>query len=325
MRRLAWIMLTVLLVLVVWLWWPRQGPPEAARAGDVSGGNPVGAVTAHWLGVSALLLRSDTSAILIDPFFTRAPGKFGLLVNRRVRPDEAVIEDWLERLGVRRLDAVAVSHTHYDHALDAGVVARRTGAVLLGSESTAQVGRGAGMDEDAIRVVAPGEWVAAGDFRIRFHPSRHAGATGGFPRGTVDAPLVPPAGPLAYREGGTFSIEMAHETATVLHHGSAGFEPGALDGVCADTVFLGIALVDDMARYLDAVVGTTGAGQVYAVHWDDFTRPLREPLRRLPFGVDFASFLEGGPHRFPDVAFATLDLAAPVQLPHGRCGHDGSP
>jgi L-ascorbate metabolism protein UlaG (beta-lactamase superfamily) len=52
-------------------------------------------------------------------------------------------------------------HTHFDHALDAAVVADRTGAVLVGGESTANIGRGHGLAEDRIRVVTPGSRPAA--------------------------------------------------------------------------------------------------------------------------------------------------------------------
>ncbi|WP_084191619.1 MBL fold metallo-hydrolase [Algiphilus aromaticivorans] len=313
MRRalLALLLLLLLLagLLTAWLHWPRSGPDPSDLAESSEG-----AVTLQWLGVSAALLRAGDSAVMIDPFFTRRPGKLGLLTNRPTAPDAERIRAWLQRLGIERLDAVAVSHAHYDHALDAGVVARLTGATLLGSEGVANIGRGAGLPEAQLRTVTDGEEITAGEFRLRFIASRHAGATGGRPRGLIEAPLEPPEPPLAYRQQHTWSILVTHPQARLLHHGSAGFTPGALADVQADAVMLGVALIDDLPRYLDEVVGATGAGRVFAVHWDDFTRPLSEPLRPLPLGVNLPTFFAGARDQLPAVDFRTLPLAEPVAL-----------
>lgn len=306
----------VLLVLVIvitgatfWLQWPRTGPApsDMAQAGS-------GELTLQWFGVSSVLLRAGDSAIMIDPFFTRRPGKLGLLTNRAQPPDETEIRHWLDRAGVERLDAVVVSHAHYDHAMDAGVVARMTEAKLLGSRNVAMIGRGAGVPEARIRIVSAGDTLSAGDFRMRFHRSRHAGATGGRPRGKITQPLIAPASPLAYRQDATWSIAIAYEDTKLLHHGSAGYEPGALDAVKADVVLLGIALIEDLPEYLEAVVETVGARRVFAVHWDDFTRPLSKPLQPLPFGVNVPEFLETARQRYPDIDFAVMPLAQPVPI-----------
>ena len=69
--------------------------------------------------------------------------------------------------------------------------------------------------------------------------------------------------------------------------GSAGFHEGALFGRRAEVVLLGVGLLstEDNA-YRDAywreVVGAVGARRVIPIHWDDFSRPLDEPLRPLP-------------------------------------------
>lgn len=313
LRRIALAVLVLALLiaglLTLWLQWPRSAPAPDAIAETGSG-----AVTLHWLGVSGVLLRAGDSAVMIDPFFTRRPGKLGLLLNRPTVPDLARIEAWLQRLDVTRLDAVAVSHAHYDHAMDAGVIARLTGATLIGTEGVANIGRGAGLPESRLRTVTDGDTVAAGDFQLRFIPSRHAGATGGHPRGHIDVPLNPPASPLAYRQQRTWSILATHAQARLLHHGSAGIQPGALDDVRADAVLLGVALIDDLPRYLDAVVGSVDAKRVFAAHWDDFTLGLSEPLQPSPVGVNLPAFFDGARAHMPDVVFQALPLGQAVPL-----------
>jgi L-ascorbate metabolism protein UlaG (beta-lactamase superfamily) len=99
----------------------------------------------------------------------------------------------------------------------------------------------------------------------------------------------------------------------VLHHGSAGFEPGALAGRHADVAFLGIALIDDLPEYLRETVEAVGAHRIVPTHWDDFTRPLDAPLRPLPFGVRLGRFFDEVAAR-PDHVVQTLDVGQRVRL-----------
>lgn len=264
------------------------------------------ALTATWFGTTALLLSDGEHAVMVDPFFTRPEGLLNLALNREIAPGEALIAESLARAGIQKLDAVLVSHSHYDHAMDAGVVARLTGAVLLGSESTANVGRGSGLPETQIRVIKPGEKISAGSFSISFIESRHAGATGGTPTGNITQPLRTPARYLDYKLGGAYSILIEHAQGAVLHHGSANFLPGALKDVRADVVFLGIALIDDLDVYLREVVEAVGAKRIIPTHWDDFSRPLRSPLRPFPAMVRLDKFFEQMAAH-PDIAVQTLE------------------
>lgn len=264
--------------------------------------------------MTAVLLSDGAHAVFVDPFFTRPPGVVPLLRNAPIAPDEARIAAWLQRAGAAKLDAVLVSHSHYDHAMDAGVVARLTGARLLGSASTAHIGRGAGLPEAQLQVVQSGERIEAGSFRVTFVESRHAGATGGAPTGDITEPLRAPVRYLDYRQGGTYSILVEHAQGNVLLHGSAGFIPGVLKLRRADVAFLGIAIIDDLPAYLAEVVDAVGARRIVPTHWDDFTRPLEEPLRPLPLLVDLDGFFEDLARLRPELAVQTLEPGVPVAL-----------
>lgn len=273
-----------------------------------------GALTLTWFGVTGALLSDGQHAVMIDPFFTRPAGLANLATNRSIAPDEALIARELSAAGITRLDAVLVSHSHYDHAMDAGVVARLTDAPLLGSPSTLNIGRGSGVPEMHLQAVRAGEPLRFGSFEFVFLESRHAGATGGRPTGDIAQPLQPPAHYMDYRQGGTWSILIRHPQGTLLHHGSPGYVVGARAGYRADVALMGVALIDDLDAYVAEVVDTVGARRVMPLHWDDFTRPLDAPLQPMPLAVNLPKFFDGMAARHPQIAVQTLELRKPVVL-----------
>jgi L-ascorbate metabolism protein UlaG (beta-lactamase superfamily) len=105
--------------------------------------------------VTTLRFDDGETRSLTDGFFSR-PGLRDLALDRPVAPELAGIERALAEAGIERVAAPIPVHSHYDHAMDAGEVAKRTGALVVGSTSTAQVARGAGLAEESIAVPAEG-------------------------------------------------------------------------------------------------------------------------------------------------------------------------
>ena len=73
--------------------------------------------------------------------------------------------------------------------------------------------------------------------------------------------------------------------------GSAGFVADALAGQHAEVVYLGVGqlgLLPEryLVEYWTETVRAVGARRVVLIHWDDFFRPLHQPLRALPYAGD---------------------------------------
>lgn len=289
MRRAVLAIFALLVVAGAWFGWRLNSRPsvedyaaiEMPAAADDAG------LRVTFLGVSTLLIRDTSASILIDGFFTR-PGKL-VTATGKVGPDQTRIDDALRKAGIDKLDAVITVHSHYDHAMDSPAVAARTGAVLVGSQSTAYIALGQNFPKERIRVVGTSESMKFGALEVTLIPSRH------FPHGQamgeLTAPLVPPAGALDYLEGGSFSIFVQRQDRAVLVQGSAGYVEGALRGRHADVVYLGVGLLgskDEGYRdsYWRETVQVVGARRVVPIHWDDFTLPLDEPLVALPYLFD---------------------------------------
>jgi L-ascorbate metabolism protein UlaG (beta-lactamase superfamily) len=242
-----------------------------------------------WAGVTTLLIDDGESALMTDGFFSRP----SLLTvgTRKLTPSLPRIEGCLTRLGVERLDAVMPVHTHFDHAMDSALVAKQTGAKVVGGTSAAHLGRGAGLPDDRLLVVTPGEPVSLGAFDVTLFVGDHC-PPDRFP-GVITAPVIPPVRASAYRCGESWSTLIRHRPSErrLLVVGSAGFVPGALHGQRADVVYLGIGQLGlqperYIVDYWDEAVRAVGATRVVLIHWDDFFRPLHDPLRALPYAGD---------------------------------------
>jgi len=256
---------------------------------DVPAAESDSALSVTWLGVSTVLVDDGTSALMTDGFFSR-PGLLDVGL-RRLAPSESRIDYCLNRAGVNRLAAVLPVHTHFDHVLDSAVVAQRTGARLVGGESAANVARGQGLPPESIFVATPREELTLGPFGVTLVESHHC-PPDRFP-GEITEPVVPPAKASAYRCGEAWSTLIHHAPSDrrLLIQGSAGFLPGALDGRRAEVAYLGVGQLgvqprEYITRYWEETVAAVGARRVVLIHWDDFFRPLSEPIRALPYAGD---------------------------------------
>jgi L-ascorbate metabolism protein UlaG (beta-lactamase superfamily) len=303
--------------------------PDWAVAGTTD--LPDGAVTVRFTGTSTLVFSDGETTFMTDGWFSR-PGPLQVLFGG-IEPDREAITKGLARNQVTELAAVFVLHSHYDHAMDAPEVARRTGALLLGSESTANIGRGWGLPEEQIRVVESGEPITLGNFTLTPIEVRHfqfpdpdlAERALGDP--TIEAPLVPPVDAFQYKVGKVYAVHVAHPKGSWLVIGSAGFVEGALEGYDADVVFLGVGGLGSQTEsyretYWKESIARTEPSRVVLIHWDSLTGPIEGPFTGMVRAAGLLSkgsdallaFLETKATQSPSIDFITLPRYEPVAL-----------
>ncbi len=284
---------------------------------------PQGALTVRFTGTSTLLFSDGDTQWMVDGWFSR-PGVM-TLARGKIGPDLDAITEGLSANSVTSLAAVIPMHSHYDHAMDSPEVARRTGATLMGSESTANIGRGWGLPESQIQVFENRTPVSVGDFVITPIESQHFQFADpkvreqalGDP--TITEPLKPPVPLFGYKLGKAYVLHVSHPKGNFVVVGSAGYVEGALQGFQADTIFLGIGGLGSQTElyrqaYWRETVAATGAQRVIPIHYDSLTGPIEGPFKGPVMAMAFLSagventlpFLQGKSRENPGLTLQTL-------------------
>jgi len=306
-------------------------PVDPAWAIEANTPPPPGALTVRYTGCATLVFTDGENTIVIDGWFSR-PGPFRFLLGE-IGPDLDAIERGLEANALTRADVVFPVHSHYDHAMDSPEVAKRLGAVLLGSSSTAMIGRGWGLPESQIRVVADRERIEIGAFTLVPIESSHfqfadpAMRERALGDPTITEPVVPPVPAFDYKLGIPYALLIEHPQGRVLIQGSAGFIEGGLEGIEADVVFLGAGGLGSQTEqyretYWRETVERTGAQRVIPIHWDGLMGPIEGPFRgplrvvalAIGGGEGTLAFLKKQEAAHPEIRIETLPRYAPVAL-----------
>lgn len=257
-------------------------PALAARIGPATPGQ----LTVRFLGTSTLTFDDGRDLVMIDGYLSR-PGVVALL-TQPLRPDQTAIARHLKRAEIRRVSALYVAHTHFDHALDSASLAKAYGAALHGTETMAAIAVAEGVEAPVQRLKS-GQSSTVGAFKVTPYSTPHS--PGDVAAGATAADFRIPARARAYPEGGAHSFLIEHGTCRILIVPSAGHPGDAFHGLRADVVMLGVGNLsrqgpEAIAAYWRDTVGATGARLVVPIHWDDFSRSLDQPLRPFPYAVD---------------------------------------
>jgi L-ascorbate metabolism protein UlaG (beta-lactamase superfamily) len=226
-----------------------------------------GGPTLTYLGVAGWSLGASAGTLLVDPYVTRVKveDEGQLLVT-----DEAAIAAYTPA----RVDVVLVGHSHYDHVLDVPAIARRTGATVVGTQSTANLARAGGVAEDKIVVTQGGQTRSFGPFVVRTVAGLHSLT------GQADEPIAReialPMAARGYGEGGTLHYLVEFAGRRVLFVGTANFVEAAMVGLRPDVAVVAVGLRDKVPDYTCRLLRALDRPPlVVPNHFDEFREPLR--------------------------------------------------
>lgn len=231
----------------------------------------------EWLGVSGYRLSYEGRTLFVDPYLSRVPFR-DLLLRRRALPDPAALERFLTAPG--ETVGVLVGHTHFDHAVDAPAIARRSGCKAYGSRSLVSLMALHGLAGQAVEV-EPYRTYELGPFEVSFTPSAHSKLLLGLAvpyDGELSCEHLDSLSPGAYRCGQVWGISIAVAGVRFYHQGSANLLDDAVRERDVDVFLAGVAGRSFTERYWQRILPLLNPRAVVPTHYDNFFRPLGDDL-----------------------------------------------
>jgi L-ascorbate metabolism protein UlaG (beta-lactamase superfamily) len=175
---------------------------------------------------------------------------------------------------------VLVGHTHFDHAVDAPAIVRRTGCRAYGSRSLLNLMALHGLAERAVEV-EPYKTYELGPFEVSFTPSVHSKLLLGLAvpyDGELTCEHLDSLSPGAYRCGQVWGISIAVAGLCFYHQGSANLLDEAIRERDVDVFLAGVAGRGFTERYWQRILPRLNPRAVVPTHYDNFFRPLGQNL-----------------------------------------------
>ena len=222
-----------------------------ASPGALSGQDAVsdtGSLEMTYFGAAGWRISDGSVVVLIDPWPSRLKyGGGGHPDDDRPdfdRTDLAWSDTTLIDELIPEADYILVHHGHFDHLGDVPYIAGKTGAKVIGTETTIMILRAYGIPESQLYAVGGGEDYDFGDFSVRVVPAihsalneRHYFDSRRYDRTTqLQAPLRIEQ----FIEGGSLSFFARFDSHTVLTMGSMNFIEREYEGLEPDILLAGI-------------------------------------------------------------------------------------
>jgi L-ascorbate metabolism protein UlaG (beta-lactamase superfamily) len=303
--------------------------PSESQGGDAALASAgADSVTLRYLGAAGWEISSgseqsgDRVVVLVDPYLTRANYSGAPSADATdtrpyyTRADTLFSDTEVIDAQIDQADYILVQHSHPDHVMDVPYIAHRTGAVVIGHESTINIMRAYGVPNAQLITVRGGEDYDFGNVSIRAIPSLHSPLNDKryYQAAVVEEGVTRPMRISQLVEGGSlmFLVRMAgHQVVTM---GSMNYIEREVEGLRPDIALVGAAPSHlEIREYTPRLMRALGfPSVVIPTHADNFRVPYGAPTAYRTDWVE--SFLEEVRVASPDSRLITPQHLEAIRL-----------
>ena len=258
-----------------------------------------GQVNLKYLGTAGWKINDDKITILVDPYISRVKLGNGHPDDKRktvLRSDYYESDSNLIDSLIDKVDFILVHHSHFDHLADVPYIAKKTGAKVIGTETTINILKAYGIPNEQLYPVKGGEDYQFENFSVRVIPSIHSALND---KHYIDSREYkkPPKAPLKvseFIEGGSLMFLARFDSHKILTMGSMNFVERELYGIKPDILLAGVNQSQlGLYNYNQRLINVTNKPKyIIPTHWDNFRLPYSFSqessidLKLIPFKKD---------------------------------------
>ena len=243
------------------------------------GGPGSSGVSFRWFGTNGWEIRFRDKVILMDPWFGRFPT--GFFTGDFDPTTPLVVRQDLIDQHITTADQILIGHGHWDHLTDIPTIAQQTGAMVIGSETHANVLRATGqVAENNIVIVEGGEFMQFDGYTIQVFPALHSmGPTKKFavPGHLLSVPPAPTTvGDLPEGDSLIYQITL-DDGFSIFLMSTANFVEREIAGLRPDVALIASIFFTQIHDYTRRLLDALGKPRwILPTHWDNFERPFSD-------------------------------------------------
>ncbi|MBL8266725.1 MBL fold metallo-hydrolase, partial [Steroidobacter sp.] len=231
-----------------------------------------------YLGAAGWEMKAGELVVLVDPYISRVKYGAGRDVKdgRKSFADTDLLASDTKLIDslIPKADYILIHHAHPDHILDVPYIAKKTGARVLGTETSINILRAYGVPEEQLYPVQGGEDYQFDGWSVRVVPSLHSALIEKryFDPRRYGEDLKAPLRLLDLAEGGSLMFLCRLAGREVLTMGSMNFIERELQGLRPDILLAGSGTSrTEIYKYTERLLNVTGLPRVVIpTHWDNF-------------------------------------------------------
>lgn len=240
-------------------------------------------VKLKYLGCAGWELSNEKVTILIDPYISRVKLGEGPSIDTNDKRKSFKSTDYYESdttlidKTIGKVDFILVHHSHFDHLADVPYIAKKTGAVVIATETSCQILRAYGIPEKQLITVKGGEDYQFENFSVRILNTLHSPLDHKFyfDSRTYTSPPKAPLKIEEFVEGGSLMFLVRLSGHELLTMGSMNFIEREVQGLHPDVALVGANLSRlEIYKYTERLmIATNFPKTVIPSHWDNYRVP----------------------------------------------------